>query len=495
MNTIIRLKFPSIIFCVLINQCAVAQKQADWWFFADSLGIHFVGGEPIIVTDGALGGEYCLEGSSAISDSSGQLLFYCCAEQIYNRLHQLMPNGGNLVGGGSSTQGALIVPMPGTNHRFYVFVLDEFQNDLANGLNYYIVNMCLEDGLGDVESTPNFAGGGNYAALLLADAGEKQTATYHENGHDIWLVVRRHHSDEFYAYLITEEGINPPVISAIGWDSSDYSELGLEFACAIGQIKISPDGSKLAMVHGKNAPNYLQLFDFNNNNGQVSNSRTLFSENEGFGYSVAFSPDNTKLYYRAPYPTGLRQYDITLSETSQMISTAVDIPWNGSWGGSGMQLANNGKIYVSRSDYIGVIHNPNLAGSSCNFQGEAINLLDSTGLFSYYTLPGFIDSFNYHNGIPCTPDVVAELKQNDFIVLAPMPCSETLAVASSLAGQSFEAFRILNNTGQALLSVELKAERVFKYSIDISSLPEGIFYLELITHDAKKIYKKIVIKR
>ncbi len=477
----------------LLMQDAHCQKQANYWYFADSAGMHFVNGEPELLSDGGIGESFCMEGSSAISDSTGQLLFYCCAKKIFNRLHQVMPHGDNLLGGGSSTQGALIVPMPGSDERFYVFTLDEFQNNLANGLNYYIVNMCLEDGYGDVETTPNFAGGGGSGTLLLSDAGEKQAATYHANGADIWLIVRRHLSNQFYAYLITADGIENPVISSIGWDSSDYSEISLQYACAIGQIKFSPDGSMLAMGIGNNSPNRLQLFDFNNSTGIVSNEKTLYINTSQFPYGVSFSPDNSKLYARGLPPTGLRQYDVTLNTEAEIIASAIDVPWIGGYGATGMQLANNGKIYVSFNDRIGVINQPNESGAACNYVGDAIDLYGGIGTLSVYTLPGFIDGFNYHNGIPeCFPDGLDELSKDKFLVVSPNPCDNSLLIASSHDNLSFTSLKLLSTSGQTMAQMESAPITTKRYYLNVSQVPEGIYILE-VSSSIGKIYRKIVV--
>ncbi len=482
-----------VVFSLFVSNL-IAQKQANYWYFADLAGLHFANGEPEILNDGQIDAATCIEASSAISDSSGQLLFYCCAKKIYNRLHQIMPNGDHLLGGGSSTQGALIVPMPGSDERFYVFTLDEFQNNLANGLNYYIVNMCLDNGLGDVELTPSFATSVQKGTLLLADAGEKLCATYHQNGADIWVVTRKHFSNEFYSFLITELGIQDPTISAIGWDNSN-PDPDTEYSSALGQIKISPDGSKLAMAVGNHAPGYVQLFDFDNSTGQLTNEKTLYADNASNQYGIAFSPDNTKLYMRGAPPTGIRQFDITLSGESEIVQSAAAVPWIGGYGGTGMQLANNGKIYVSFNTHLGVINAPNLSVPDCNYIGEAIDIYAAIGTFSSYTLPSFMDGFNYHNGIPaCLPDSQIELAQNDFIVLSPMPCNSHLVVASSHTNIHISQLKIVNATGQTMAQLNASAIGQFKFEIDTSDLPNGVYFLEILTNE-NKFFRKIVVDR
>src|SRR5580698_5072929 len=61
-----------------------------------------------------------LIGSASMCDkNTGNLLFYTDGMQVFNAALQPMPNGQNL-GGSYSTQAALIVPKPGSNHIYYI---------------------------------------------------------------------------------------------------------------------------------------------------------------------------------------------------------------------------------------------------------------------------------------------------------------------------------------------------------------------------------------
>ena len=61
--------------------------------------------------------------------NTGQLLFYTDGRKVWNANNQVMPNGSNLLGGfyNSCTQGALIVPFPEDNQRYYLFTLEELE--------------------------------------------------------------------------------------------------------------------------------------------------------------------------------------------------------------------------------------------------------------------------------------------------------------------------------------------------------------------------------
>src|SRR5215831_18462143 len=138
-------KFFSLILCCTILQISFAQKQADWWFFGLNAGLNFNSGSPVAVTTGALSTS---EGCSAISDSSGNLLFYTDGITVYTKQNTKMPNSGDLDGDISSTQSAQIVPLPGNPNLFYIFTTPAEGG--SDGFRYSIVDLSLNGGLGDV---------------------------------------------------------------------------------------------------------------------------------------------------------------------------------------------------------------------------------------------------------------------------------------------------------------------------------------------------------
>src|SRR5699024_5150448 len=138
------------------------------------------------------------EGSASISDHEGNLLFYTDGNTVYNAEHQIMQNGDGLLGHESSSQSAIITPDPGDEERYYIFAVDyQFGED---GLTYSVVDMNLDNGLGGILSNQK-------NILLETPVAEKLTATYHENGQDIWVISHRMNNNEFVAYLITSNGV------------------------------------------------------------------------------------------------------------------------------------------------------------------------------------------------------------------------------------------------------------------------------------------------
>jgi hypothetical protein len=325
------------------------------------------------------------EGNATIASGNGDLLFYANAEHIWNRKHEIMMNGDGIMGDRSSTNGAVIVPMPGENAKYYVFTTDAFQYVLPIEVGYSIVDMCGDDGYGEVMP-------GTKNTLLLENGSEKLAVTQHANGVDYWLVAHKHFSSAFYVYLISENGISEPVISEIGTVHGNLSYLNdpRGYKDAIGQMKISPDGSKIALVMENREPDVIDLFNFDPSSGAITEYKNLSDGTESHGiYGVAFSEDQSKLYVNGRF--GLFQFSLDAGATQEEIKATKHKIANQNTTG-GLQLGPNGKIYVTRGFHAGIIENPEIQGAGCNFIDNAI---DFQGRFLSYAFPTFIDNFIY----------------------------------------------------------------------------------------------------
>ncbi|MGV3538989.1 MAG: YncE family protein [Rufibacter sp.] len=364
-----------------------AQKEASIWYFGRKAGLVFANGETTPLKDGNLFSE---EGSASIADAQGNLLFYTNGMQIWDKSHQVMANGKELKGHESSTQSSLIVPKPGSSTHYYLFTTD-FQG-MDHGLQYHVIDMGRNNGLGEVTSKNN---------LIFAPVTEKLTAIKHRNGRDFWVLTHRWNSTAFYAYLITPNGITfTPVESRIG--SMHTGDNG----GTIGYLKASPAGDKLAMATW--APvNKLELFDFDNATGQVTNSIDLGKFDEAYG--VEFSPDGTKLYGGKNGIAGgearIFQFNLRAGTPDAIIHSGKQVAKSNSRKIGALQLGPDGQIYVARNEstWLGVIRNPNALGPDCDYKDSGVSLGSQRSEFG---LPNF-SSFYFQN-IPAPTGFVVQ---------------------------------------------------------------------------------------
>ena len=353
-------RFLIIIFVSLLGLNSFSQGEYNIWYFGYNAGIDFNGGAPVALTNGALSTS---EGSSSISDAAGNLLFYTDGISVWNRNHTVMPNGTGLHGNSSSIQAALIVKQPGTTDIYYVFTTTNNAN--SNGMKYSIVNMMLNGGLGDV-TTKNIP--------LITPCGEKLAAVPHTNCTDIWILTHGYNNNTFYAYLLTSTGLNPAITSNVG--ASHNGGSAGAFNSALGAMKASPDGTQLAVCDQYSG--LFEVFDFNAGTGVVSNTLSLSPIYRAFG--TEFSPDGSKVYVSERQGSQMWQFDLSAGTAAAIQASKTLITNAGSYNYGALQLANDGKIYLARSSQasLGVINNPNAAGTACNYVENGFNLAGRT---------------------------------------------------------------------------------------------------------------------
>jgi len=367
--------FLRIMVLVVSASSAFAQNETNEWIFGENCYVSFAGCVPVVKEFVPL---KTAEGSAAMSDKDGNLLFYTNGDSVWNREHKAMPNGSEMNGGVSSAQCAVIFPYPGRQNMYYVFTAADLTYSLKKGFHYSIVNMELDGGRGDVE-TKNIT-------LSSDSTSEAVSATFDETGQGYWVITHHQKSNFFYSYHVTSAGVNPsPVISRINDETGDFT---------ITQIKISPNGKFLALT---NALQGLVLYDFNNKTGVISNERSLLGGTVA-AYGASFSPDNTKLYatqfdrdINIQSDSSIVQFTVKDLNHAEILFSKANIYRKGGYPYlGGMQLAPDGKIYVNEGEYLGVIEKPNAGGQACSYKSQAVYL---NNRFAINGLPNFPDCF------------------------------------------------------------------------------------------------------
>jgi outer membrane protein OmpA-like peptidoglycan-associated protein len=368
-----RYLFLFIFFSLLSFALAVAQKEANIWYFGKKAGVDFSTGQPVALTDGALETE---EGCVTIADKQGKLLFYTDGITVRNRNHQAMPNGKDLKGHPSSTQSGVVIRKPKSPNLYYLFTVIDIGRE--EGLRYSIIDITLQNGLGDIATTKD--------VQIKASVTEKLTAVKHRNGVDMWVLVHEWNSDKFLAYLVTERGISTtPIESVVGTAHKGNS------VNSQGYMKLSPDGTGLALAIEDD--NLVELFDFNNETGTVSIPITFKLDTGSFPYGIEFSPNGSLLYVSAAGTGKIFQYNLQAGSEAkiQVSKTEVGSSPNREWIGA-LQIAPDGKIYfpIYNKPFLGVIERPNEIGLKCGYKNNAVGL---EGRNAQLGLPTFAQSF------------------------------------------------------------------------------------------------------
>jgi gliding motility-associated-like protein len=262
---------------------------ANIWYFGNGAGIDFNevdGLDPpprSITTAHAMDAP---EGTSTISDANGDVLFYSDGATVWNLENDIMPNGEDIGGDINSTQSVLIVPFADDETLFYLFTTQEIYGTNTYMLKYSVVDMKEADGLGDVISKDN---------ILFTKSTEKLAAL--EGGNGYWLLSHEYGTNTFRSYPITNEGIGPPVLSSVGSVHSLNDALSGQAG-----MKFSGDGSRVAVALIEGANDYIELFQFEPNDGELTEFEYQIDISEGGPslndelYDVHFSPNGNKIF-------------------------------------------------------------------------------------------------------------------------------------------------------------------------------------------------------
>ncbi len=199
---------------VLWHNTISAQSMIDHWVFS-SYGKHvqFFSGVPEYMGDVDLRSE---EGTTSISDPSGNLLAYGFEGSIYNAQHDVMQNGTyslecpNADSATSTvTQSALFLPKGNGQalDRLMFFSIISDSTHCQNHLCYSEIDMALDGGLGGVvdslKAVPIYAG----------TVAEPLTAIRHGNGEDWWVFAMQTdgpgftHGDTMLVFRAGPEGV------------------------------------------------------------------------------------------------------------------------------------------------------------------------------------------------------------------------------------------------------------------------------------------------
>lgn len=349
-------------------------KSGSIWYFGINAGLSFNTDPPTILTDG----QTQQNGATAVaSDPEGNLLFYSTGERIFDRNHQPMPNG-LAVGGQLAGSACLAFPIKGLDEYA---VITQSGGNVSPQVFYTKVDMTRRGFLGDVDAaTKKVPLSPDWPAFKIA-------ATNCESG--TWLVMNMADSNAWESRYFTNGTVSPayrsyggtPVLPGTLADNS------------AGQLKFSGDGRTL--VNTLPGSGGVEIFDFEDVDGKISNPRTILLPDLAGAVGLEFSPNNRFLYVatRKP-PSRVWQFDMLAGDAAAIANSRVLLAESPVFGQfSLLQLAPNGKIYISQNPNnastgsLHVIHKPDQRGPDCQLQIGGQSLGAGRAFFG---LPSFV---------------------------------------------------------------------------------------------------------
>ncbi len=422
-----------------------------WWYFGDAAGLDFdVAGSAAPVA--ASGAGSSSEGTTVVTDTSGELLFWANGTTVYNRDQAAMPNGTELTGNISATQTVAAFPALGYPGRY--FLVTTSGAEASNGqLRYSIIDMTLDNGLGDVTTTKNVDLG------APATAAEGLTAVPNAEGTGFWVISSQNSSPNVRAYLFDSEGpADPDAAGPLAAGDPVITAMPTPNMNQYSAFNLSPDLSQLVMTtnpQGANAgsASRIRLLDFDAATGQLV-QRMEWSGATGVGtgnslYVADFSPSGRYLYATKIFGGG-KVYRYTLAgavDAAAVKASEVEIGALGNYGGQ-VRRGPDGRMYaVSRGDHalsvIGAPDAPDAADVDFVLHG-----MSTPGTAARYGLPQMV------TGCP----------------LPLVQFEKTVAPTEAVVGDTvIFTFTVTNNTGTDLEALSIDDPMIPVADIDCAA--------------------------
>lgn len=337
------------------------QPPKEYWYFGQGAGILFQNGEP--TADGN-GKTNSLEGVAGITDTKGNTIFYSDGKNVYRTDGTLMPSVSSsipLAGSSTATQGVVIVPVPsckGCQSTYYVFTTTDVNG--TKQLTYSIVDMRRDSGLGKVIEK-NIPLDTNSTTESIASVYVPKDSTY-------WVVSHDYGDNTFRMYRVTKNGVSISKTISIGAKIDSVGK-------AQGYLKFSQDGTKMAYVVPGPDRNYVEIYDFADSTGAISNKKVIdLGKAPPTLYGVEFSPDGNSLYTSLtagvttlpPADTTIKsqllQFDLTSNDSATIGLSRKLIDSTSTKNFGALKIGPDSKIYmaVQGSTHLAVIGQPNI---------------------------------------------------------------------------------------------------------------------------------------
>ncbi len=501
-----------LFFVLVISEIpGMSQDKNSVWIFGDSAGIDFNNiNNPLPITSSMRGRGSCV----SISDSIGNLILYsftvessgAWSTHVFNNTHSSVPGADSIAGEAWYNELILLtVPNDTTGNLYYLFSIG-LRGSPSAGLYLTTIDMSINSGIGGVIQ--------QNVQIDNIEYGDCLTTIQHGNGKDWWLIIKKSifpftFYNRFYVYYVSKNTI----VKLPDQDFNDASD------CDIQKLIMHPSGNKFMLI---NTRGYMSEFDFNRCNGSISLNRNIYPEIGSFArpfWSGAYSPNGNVFYIGRTSYGGiggdfnyLLQYDLTSVDIPNSCDT-LDTTMYPIADCGDLRLAPDGKIYYSQAypwgfpyedsmyNYVnmnlGVINNPDVVGSGCNFAPFSFYL---GGKRTYYGLPNNpYYSLGPLVGSPCDTLSVS-IKESTVsyssISISPNPASHIAYFNAKHIKGDFGLLSILSINGELLYqkSIPIFNGGFATSRLDFSNYNNGLYIVSFKT-DTEIFTEKIIVNQ
>lgn len=335
-------------------------------------------------------------GTTTISDQTGQVLFFTDGQSVWDLNGEIMANGDSIGGDNSSSQSVIAVAVPQQQTLYYLFTTQATAGG-TNTVSYSLVDIKSDNptGVGNVVTKNNFLFSPSTEHSAAFSGGDTTWVMYHELG-----------NNTFRAYPVSGQGIGQPVMSSVG------SSHG--FNSGVGAMKFSPDGTKLAVTISEGGCNKVEIFEFDQQTGELSEYARIDLGCSGDVYGLEFSQDSDRVLvsYRNGGP-GIEEFVIKAVENNDpdaatcpscfdsattraqreacILTTKKQVSGTSGLNLGALQIASDGQIYVAvvGDNRIGQVQVGSGCTGSSTFNQDSVEPMPGT---SNLGLPSFVQN-------------------------------------------------------------------------------------------------------
>ena len=440
---------------------------------------------------------------ASISNTEGELLFYTNGCKVFRANGEVMENGGGLNpgtaydtgqcpdNGNSVANGALILPLPGSDSTFYIFHKAKAWGDLITLGTYdaivytTVVDMALHGGQGAVLEKND--------TVIIDTLFNDLHAVRHANGGDWWVVTSDGNSDLYHRILLTAGG----VAGVSGQRIGPASDLHIN-----GMSCFSPDG---ALFGRYDHTAQVLLYDFDRGTGELGNLRRLTADtahDSRLGYSIAFSPSSRFLYVGSLHR--LYQFDLEAADIqgSRVLLGEYDghehlgaFPSNFGF----MRLAPDCRIYMSTrssTPMYHVINNPDRKGLACDFVQRGLVM----PAFNISAIPNF-PNYRLGTGHPVCDSTIQLVvgsvpvrPPGGAVRVYPNPAGGQVTVELPVPLPGGSEWVLYNGVGQRVRA-KVVAKGTVRASVGIGGLPNGLYHWEVRSQEGRLDRGKLIVSK
>ncbi|MEQ9230103.1 MAG: PKD domain-containing protein, partial [Cyclobacteriaceae bacterium] len=347
---------------IVVTEYGVNRTVNNQWYFGEMAGIDFTDGATPITDDNMMSSA---EGCATMSDTNGDLLFYTNGSTVWNKDHQVMMNGTDIGGDETANQSAIIMPFADETTMFYIFTTEEVPGDGSYQAKVAIVDMKRDTARGQVL----------IKNIALNNSGTEKLSTTSVTGSG-WLLTHESGSNMFRTNFVSGDGILANVYSPVGEVHDDTDPVQ-----ATGAIKFSIGAQFIAATLPRSTGSFVELFDFDQTTGAVTNPRLIDLQETDPVYGVEFSPDLSKLYLTTLSATDskLIQLDLDSINAPTAVADIQGSKFDGYTTGANygtLQTGPDGTMYmaIDGSNSLGTLTAPNVDDAGAGFNESGFDL-------------------------------------------------------------------------------------------------------------------------